>query len=471
MNKHYLLQGLTVLLCGLATAASAQVALPSVFTDHMVLQQQSSAPVWGWGYADQPIKVVGSWAPGDTTTTTVDAKGHWQVSIPTAAAGGPYTLSVIGDKTVTLQDVMLGEVWVCSGQSNMEWTANAGLTDKENEIAAANHPNIRFFHIPRRGSDAPQDDCAASWAVCTPQTMPNTSAVGYFFARQLTKDKGVPVGLIVSAWGGTPAEVWAPAEVVTDTPTLRENWSDKEYPWWPITPGVLYNQMIHPIAKYRIAGSLWYQGESNHEKYSSYGLLMKKLIESWRADFGKDMPFYFVQIAPFKYGSKENTPALLREQQEFVARLVPNTGMVVVSDQVDNVADIHPVSKQQVGIRLARLALAETYGEKLADYKSPVYKSMEVKKNKAMITFLNADCGLQCKGKKVEGLQIAGADGKWQPADGEVKGNSLIVSARGVKAPTQVRYCFDDATEGNLFTVAGLPVAPFRTDREMKIAE
>lgn len=469
MNKRYFRQCFTALFCGLATVASAQVALPSVFTDHMVLQQQSSAPVWGWGYANQPVKVVGSWAPGDTVTAMTQADGHWQVSIPTTAAGGPYTLHVIGDKTIILQDVMLGEVWLCSGQSNMEWTANAGLTNKDAEIAAANHPNIRFFHIPRRGAAFPQDDCDAAWAACTPQTMPNTSAVAYFFARKLQEEKDVPVGLIVSAWGGTPAEVWTPNELITGTPALKDNLVDKENPWWPNSPGALYNQMIHPVVPYRIAGSLWYQGESNHEKYATYGLLMKKLIEGWRADFGKDMPFYFVQIAPFKYGSKENTPALLREQQEFVSRLVPNTGMVVISDLVDNVGDIHPISKQQVGVRLARLALAETYGEKLSDYKSPVYKSMEVKKNKAILSFLDADGGLLCKGKKVEGLQIAGADGVWQPAEGEVKGSTLVVSARGVKIPTQVRYCFDDATEGNLFTIAGLPVAPFRTDREMKI--
>lgn len=471
MNKHYVMLALTALLCGWATVTSAQIALPSVFTDHMVLQQQSNVPVWGWGYSNQTVKVVGSWAPRDTVSTLIKSDGHWQVSIPTTKAGGPYTLTVIGDKTLAVQDVMLGEVWLCSGQSNMEWTANSGLTNKEAEIAAANHPNIRFFHIPRRGAASPQDDCDAAWAVCTPQTMPATSAVAYFFARKLQEEKGVPVGLIVSAWGGTPAEVWTPTERIAENPTLKNNLVDKDNPWWPNTPGALYNQMIHPVVPYRLAGSLWYQGESNHERQSTYGLLMKNLIEGWRSDFGQEMPFYFVQIAPFTYGSKENTPALLREQQELVSRLVPNTGMVVISDLVDNVADIHPISKQQVGLRLARMALAETYGEKLTDYKSPVYKSMEIKKNKVTISFLDAEGGLLCRGKKVEGLQIADADGQWQPAEGEVKGNTLIVSSRQVKNPAHVRYCFDDATEGNLFTTGGLPVAPFRTDRKMTIEE
>lgn len=469
MRRCFFIVGVWICVSILFSSITAQVSLPAVFTDHMVLQQKSDVPVWGWGYAGQQVRIVADWAPQDTVSVKVKPNGTWQTSLKTIGAGGPYTLTVISDREIKVNDVMLGEVWLCSGQSNMEWSAAAGLTNKDAEIAAADYPDIRFLQIPRRGSDTPQDDCNTSWTVCTPQTMPTTSAVAYFFGRKLYKEKNVPVGLIVSAWGGTPAEVWLPKEKVMDNPVLKNNRIEAEFPWGPSFPGTLYNYMIHPVVPYKVAGTIWYQGESNHEKASIYGLLMKSLIESWRDDFGQDMPFYFVQIAPFTYHSKENTPALLREQQEFVSKLIPNTGMVVISDLVDDVKNIHPISKQKVGLRLARMALAETYGENLTDYKSPTYKRMEIKRNKITIYFDNAESGLQCKDKKIEGLMIAGDDGNWLPAEGVIKGNTLVVSGRKLANPKQVRYCFDDATEGNLFTKAGLPVAPFRTDRKISL--
>lgn len=448
-----------------SAALQAQLTLPAVFSDNMVLQQNSEASVWGWGRASEKIKVVGSWAPADTAFATVASDGSWKTSLQTATAGGPYTLTVIGDETKQYRDVMLGEVWLCSGQSNMEWTANQNLVNKEAEIAAANYPDIRIFHIPRKGAKTPQNNCDAEWTKCTPETMRSTSAIAYFFARKLQQEMKVPVGIIVSAWGGTPIEVWIKKELIEADPILNAACPLKEYPWWPTEQGVLYNQMINPVIPYAMAGALWYQGEANHERYNTYGLAMRTMIEGWRSDFGKNFPFYFVQIAPFTYNAQGNTPALLREQQEFVTKLVPNTGMVVVSDLVADVKDIHPIDKQNVGLRLANLALAETYGLPLKDYKSPTFASIAVEKGKAVISFNDAQSGLMCPDKKIEGLKIAGEDGKYVEAEGTIKGDKLIVSAPEVKNPVAVTFCFDDATEGNLFSKAGLPVAPFRSDR------
>jgi sialate O-acetylesterase len=431
----------------------------------MVLQRQSEVPIWGCGIPTRMIQVVGSWAPTDTVATVVESTGRWKLSLKTGKAGGPYTLTVICEKSICLQNVLLGEVWLCSGQSNMEWKAIYGLVNQKEEIANANDDNIRFLHFPMRSAEYPQSDCDVNWAVCTSSTMQNTSAVAYFFARKLRKELNVPVGLIVSAWGGTGAECWVPEDRIMTNSRLKDNMIKEINPWWPNKPGALYNQMIHPIVPFRIAGTLWYQGEANCNYPQTYGLLMKTLIESWRKDFGKNMPFYFVQIAPFRYNSKENGPALLREQQEFVSKLVPRTGMVVVSDLVTDINNIHPINKQDVGLRLARMVLTEIYGNEQSDYKSPTYKSAEIKGNKILISFYDAENGLVCKGKKVEGLQVEGADGRWISADGVLKGNTLVVSSRTVSHPQAVRYCFDDDSQGNLFTPGGLSVAPFRTDR------
>lgn len=459
------ISGMTAGLLLLIANLNAQISLPSIFTDHMVLQQKSEVPVWGWGNSRSTVKVVGSWAPQDTSVAVVGPDGSWKTTLKTTAAGGPYTLHIIGNEKRVLQDVMLGEVWLCSGQSNMEWTPMHNIDNRDKEIAAANYPNIRFFHIPRRGATTPQNNVDALWATCTPDVMKNTSAVAYFFGRGLQKDLNVPVGLIVSAWGGTPAEIWVPEKPIKDNPQIYKTLPKKTNPWSPIEPGALYNQMIHPITPYSLAGAIWYQGESNRNYPDSYGFLLKALIDSWRGKFEKEFPFYLVQIAPFTYDSNNNGPALVREHQEWVSRNVPGTGMVVVSDCVANVKDIHPTDKQSVGLRLANMALGKTYGRLTSGYESPLFKEMIVKKNKAIISFLHAENGLMYKGKQIVGFRIAGADGVFEQAEVKIKNNTVEVSSSRVKNPVLVQYCFDDATIGNLFSKEGLPVAPFRTDR------
>lgn len=441
-----------------------KVVLPSVFSDNMVLQQRSEVAIWGWSDPGESIRIVCSWNTTDTVKVKADNTAAWKTTIKTAEAGGPYTISVFGSSNVALHNVMLGEVWICSGQSNMEWSVNHGITVSDEEIASADNPNIRIFHIQKIGADYPQNTCEASWAVSSPETMRSTSAVGYFFAREIQQKLDVPVGIIVAAWGGTPAEVWMEKSLVEDDPELNRVRYRREIDFWPDKPGVLYNSMIWPIMPYGIAGAIWYQGESNCGNHQVYSRLMKNLIGNWRAGFKKDFPFYQVQIAPYDYG-EGGTSEFLREQQEIVTRAVPNTGMVVVSDLVDNIKDIHPKNKIDVGRRLANYALAEKYAQDVGTYKSPAFESMKVEKNKVRVHFSNAGTGLKCTGKTPLTFLVAGADGNFFPATAKIDGSSVILSARQVKAPVAVRYCFDDTSTPDVFSAGGLPLAPFRTDK------
>ncbi len=451
---------------GMNAQTQTPLSLPALFSDHIVLQQQDSVPIWGWGEAGRTIHVVGSWLPTDTLSTKVDLTGRWTGKLKTTSYGGPYTLQIFTqgrtwDKIV-LQDVMLGEVWLCSGQSNMEWSPNNGIVNQKEEIKAANYPHIRFFSLEKQGSLTLQDDCQGRWEPCTPEVMQKRSAVAYFFGRHLHQELNVPVGLIVSAWGGTPAEVWIPKDSLPETAETKKIAESRKHPSWPVEAGTLYNSMIHPLLPYRIAGTIWYQGESNRDYPQSYTRLMETLISSWRKGFEQEFPFYLVQIAPHNYKSKNNGPALIREAQEQVARRVPHTGLVVTND-VGEYGNIHPKNKQAVGLRLGNFALGEHYGVLKKGYQSPVLKQAMVEGKKIILTFEHAEEGLTCPEKNIKGLYVAGEDGKFVEAKARIKGNRLEVSAREIKSPVAVRYCFDDATVGNLFNIQGLPMAPFQT--------
>lgn len=457
-----------VLSCALTVNGQTptRLQLPAIFSDHMVFQQQSHVPVWGWAGAGLTVKLVGSWMPNDTVSVKANNYGYWKAELPTIRYGGPYTLQIFSHDMrdrIELKDIMLGEVWLCSGQSNMEWSPDNGIQNRQQEIEAANHPNIRFFSLNKQGSRYLQEDCLAQWEQCTPETMRKRSAVAYLFGKKLQAALDVPVGLIVSAWGGTSAEVWVPRDTIMNNEKIAGNLVTRTSPWWPVEPGTLYNSMIHPLMPYDIAGVIWYQGESNRDKPSSYCLLMEKLIQSWRKGFGKDFPFYLVQIAPFNYDAVNNGPALIREAQEQVTHNVDNTGLVVINDKGDP-TNIHPKWKQEVGARLANMALGKHYGLLKEGYESPFLEGMTVRNGKAILTFSNAEKGLVCTDKEVKGMVIAGEDGRFVEAKTRIKGNQITVFSPQVKNPTAVRYCFDNATIGNLFNREGLPVAPFRTD-------
>jgi sialate O-acetylesterase len=446
------------------TCVFANIRLPAVLGDNMVLQQQSTVKLWGWSAPGEKIFVTASWS---TTVDSVIASGDakWSIVVETPAAGGPYTITFKGNNTIVLNNVMIGEVWVCSGQSNMEWSSVHGLSQVKADLPNSANPNIRFFHIPKTTAVYPQEDCAASWKECAPETLKGFSAVAYYFGKQLQQQLNVPVGLINTSWGGTAAEVWAPADLVEDDPVLKAA-AAKIAPvnWWPNVPGRAYNAMIAPVTPFAIAGAIWYQGESNTSTAATYKQLMTTLIDSWRKDWNKDFPFYYVQIAPFTYANK-NIGALLREAQTQTLTH-PHTGMVVITDLVDNIKDVHPQNKKDVGARLAAWALAETYHRQGIAYKSPMYRNMTVNKDKVTVYFNHAPNGLMIRQgeKKATEFYMAGEDKNFFPADVRIEGDHVILSCKQVKNPSAVRFAFSNTATANIFSKEGLPVTPFRTD-------
>src|SRR6188768_2166572 len=314
--------------------SSATIRLPAIIGDHMVLQQNSTVKIWGWCDAAEKIKLKTGW---DTTTYNAvgGSNAKWMIELKTPKAGGPYKITITGSNTIEIEDVLIGEVWLCSGQSNMEMSVSWGLKQYEPDVAAATNKNIRFFYVPRITAEYPQDDLKAKWVVCNPEDMRRFSMVGYFFGQKINAELNSPVGLINSSWGGTPAEVWTPKEAITADPVLEAASKQlKEAAWWPVQTAYNYNAMIYPFINYNIAGALWYQGEANVGTAATYNQLMSTMIRSWRKAWGKEFPFYYVQIAPFS----GYTSAYLREQQTKTL-LVPKTGMVVTSDLVDNIKD------------------------------------------------------------------------------------------------------------------------------------
>lgn len=446
-----------------ASLTWAQLRLPNVFGDHMVLQQQSSVPIWGWAGPGEELTITASWNKNDPMKVKTPSSGNWKVIIKTPVAGGPHTLSIKGNSEIVIQDILIGEVWLCSGQSNMEWSMTAS-TDGKAEIPAAAIPSLRLFRVNRSSAEFPQVRGEGQWQVCSPQTVAAFSAVGYFFGKKLGADLKVPVGLISSCWGGTPAEAWTPREMVEGDPDLKASADlQKEVPWGPTEPGVLYNSMIHPLVPYGIAGVIWYQGEANTIAPFTYQKLMKTMIDGWRAAFNKEFPFYYVQIAPFKYG-RSYEGVLIRDQQSKLLG-VPGTGMVIISDKVEDVGDIHPKFKKPVGERLANLAEANTYKRPILGTQSPVYKSMTVEKGgKIRVSFDHAEIGLVNQGGDPNQFMIAGDDKKFVPAMAKIDGSTVVVSAKTIKNPVAVRFCWDNTSIPNLFNKEFLPVSAFRTD-------
>jgi sialate O-acetylesterase len=446
----------------LATTSWANVTLPSILNSNMVLQQQTDIMIWGWADPTEKVTVSASWESRPVSTTCTD-NAIWKVSLRTPQAGGPYTITINGYNKVELTNILIGEVWLCSGQSNMEMTASGGAKDARAELPTAFNANIRFFKIPKRAADSPQVDVRGNWAVCDSLTMKYFSAVGYFFGKKLQNTLNVPIGLIDMSWGGSFMDSWVPEPIAMLYPeTRRSAQTMPKAPWAPNKPGVLYNGMAAPITSFPIAGVIWYQGEANRHDASAYYKLTHALVDSWRGVWQKDFPFYYVQIAPYTYGDKYQTAATRESQTK--AMDIPKSGMIVTTDLVDNLKDIHPAYKKEVGNRLAKWALAETYGQNVGLYKSPQYRSMQVDGNKIRITFDHAPNGLIAKGTDIAELEIAEADKVFSKAQARIKGNTLEVWAENIKNPVAVRFAFRDAPVPNLFSKEGLPVIPFRTD-------
>jgi sialate O-acetylesterase len=475
--------------CCYSSTVCADVRPAALFSDNMVLQQGIKTPIWGWADEGEPVTVV---FRGQRVKTTAK-HGKWMVKLSNLKAGGPDTLVISGKNTIELKNVLVGEVWVCSGQSNMEFPLSRSYESKADIESSAN-ANIHLFVVPNRKADSPAEDVKSNWQECNSNTVPHFSAVGYYFGRDLQKARGVPVGLIQSDWGGSPAEVWMRREILENNPEYKEDILDgytvknkqfeealavyekqkgtekvgtkKAAPRIPWKPSELYNGMIAPIIPYEIKGAIWYQGEANAGRAYEYRTLFPDLIRNWRHDWTEgDFTFLAVQLAPFraiKEQPDESDWAELREAQLIATRALPKVGMAVITD-VGNPKDIHPTQKKPVGERLALAARGIAYREKI-EYSGPIYRSMKVKGDKAVLAFDHAGNGLEARDGKLKGFAICGADHKFVWARAAIEGNKVIVSSPEVTKPVAIRYGWADCPVVNLWNKDGLPATPFRTD-------
>ncbi|MBW8687401.1 sialate O-acetylesterase [Chitinophaga rhizophila] len=447
-------------------ALHATVKPHSLFTHHMVLQQGMPVPVWGEAATGEKVTV----SFNGQQVSTVARDGKWIVKLsPLPYITKPATLTISGENTVTIKDVLVGEVWICSGQSNMERQLGPRppqppVTDWEKERDQANFPLVREYYVPLKYSATPLDDVNQQWQVCSPQTVSDFSAVGYFFTSELYKKLKVPVGFIFTAYGGTPAEDWTSAEAMTSNPALTDfvqHYDQIKYSYVPAgkLKNGLYNGMIHPLLPYAVKGVAWYQGEANAEHPAIYPELLSNMIRNWRTDFARpDLPFLIVQIAPFQH-----MPPEIREAQLKVVQKVPHTALIVTTDCGD-ANDIHPSNKRPVGERLAIAAAGMVYKQP-GEYAGPMYKGFAIKGNQVVLQFTHTGKGLKTKDDApLKGFTIAGADKQFQPATAVIKGNTVIVSAAGIKKPVAVRYGWSNVPDVNLYNSADLPASPFRTD-------
>ena len=503
MKRIHQFTCLTLGLVLLATAARAEeIKLASIFTDHMILQRELPLTIWGTGPAGETITVTFA---SQKKTAAIDADGKWQVKLAplhASAESRDLTIESKGVKT-NITDVVVGEVWLASGQSNMEWLLT-NTTGASNVIATAGDPLLRLFGVGRSVSDTPVTVVTGQWSACTSSNAGVFSAVGYFFGRDLRKSLNIPVGIIRSAWGGTTAQAWTSQETLAGDPLLKKRIEEYELaiknydpvkaetqyqaalvkfkeaaatakadgqptpkePTKPRPPGPnqnsparLYNGMIAPLVPLSFRGVIWYQGESDAGRAQEYRTLFPALIKNWRQVFGHDFPFLFVQIAPYK-----SQPPEIRDAQLYAWRSVPNTAMAVITDYGD-AGNIHPRDKEPVGARLALAARALAYGEKI-EYSGPVFDAVKFDGARAILSFQHCGAGLIAKGDALKGFTITG-DTNFVPATATIDGQHVIVTSEQVAQPVAVRYGWENVPDVNLFNKDGLPATPFRTDKSI----
>lgn len=501
--KKILYNTLFIILFFSTSPLKGDVKLPAIISDNMVLQQKATVNIWGKARPSEKIKVSASWSK-QVYTTLADQQGKWilQITTPTKSTLS-HSLYIVGDNKLVVNNILVGEVWLCSGQSNMAFPVakakgwHTGILNEEQEMKDADYPEIRLFQVAQKLSpEQPLDDCQGQWMICNAENLKTFSAVAFFFGRNLYKNIQTPIGLIHSSWGGTHAESWTKASVIEHDPIYSQLIEDQQkvkdnYPQdllkyeadsanyiaqkekgntsiqAPKKPigiyhnkalSTLWNAMINPIVDYTIKGVIWYQGESNSIRYKDYTQVFSNMIDSWRKEWeNPNMPFYFVQIAPHY-----KQPPQIREAQLNTWQTVKNTGMVVTTDCGDS-TDIHPRNKRVVGDRLAYWALAKDYGQKIP-FSGPLYKTMKVEANKAILSFDYADNGLTSSNTELKGFMIAGNDKKFYAAFAKIEGNKVIVSSSEVPNPKAVRYGWDKFFRVNFYNGANLPASPFRTD-------
>jgi sialate O-acetylesterase len=488
---------LTALIFFLSVSAWADVTLPAVLADHMVVQRGLPVHVWGMAAPNEAVSVT---FRGETRSATADENGRWSVFLAPGEAGGPFQLNVKASNTIALNDVLVGDVWIASGQSNMEFSMT-DLVNASSEIAGAEFPKIRLFLVEHKPADYPLENVRSKgWAACTPETVADSSAVAYFFARNLQQKLGVPIGLIESFWGGTPAESWtslrglaadaslmpvfaarAKTLATQSTTVLQLEREERQFQlaveqakaegkpipgrqWHPDfaawAPAALYNGMIAPVTSFAIRGAIWYQGEANTgpDRAPLYAQLFQTMIRDWRNAWGEgDFPFLFVQIANWNTAAEDLWPDVRNAQRKALA--LKNMGMAVTID-IGDAVDIHPKNKQDVGFRLSLAARAIAYGEKI-EWSGPLYRQVTPEEHALRVWFEHAN-GLVAKGAALTGFEVAGADGKYSAAEAKIDGASVVVSSSSVLTPVSVRYGWAANPTCNLFNKEGLPASPFQ---------
>lgn len=489
-----------------AVLSQAEVRLPKIFSSHMVLQREQPIHLWGWS---EPGETVSASFHGTTVSTTGDPLGHWSLYLPPQTAGGPFQLTVKANNSVTLDDVLVGDVWFASGQSNMEmplggFPNSAYVDNAAAEIKNANHPNMRLFLVDRKASEYPLNDFTGnpSWTVCTPETAAKFSAVAYFFGRDLENQEHVPIGLIDSTWGGTPGGAWVsmdglssdaslmpvfaswttmadeqtdmPAKIAeekredaearsSNRPLPKHSWHANPDSW---APAALFNGMVAPAVSFSMKGVIWYQGESDSgpERAPMYSKVFPKLISDWRAHWREgDFPFLYVQISSFKSNATETWPIIREAQLRTLA--LTNTGMAVTID-IGNPDNVHPANKQAVGDRLALAARAIAYGEHI-EYSGPLFRQTSTENSGIRVWFDHVDGGLVAKGGELQGFEIAGEDHHFIPATARIDGQTVLVTSPQVSRPEYVRYGWANAPTVNLFNSIGLPASPFTSEEKI----
>jgi len=449
-------------------SGSAKVKLPAVFSDNMVLQQQTDAALWGKALPGEKLEVITSWN-NKNYLVNVDNQGNFKLKVQTPKAGGPYEITFFDGEKLILHDVLIGEVWFCSGQSNMQMPVKGFTTmpvlNSNEVIATSANPSIRLFLTKRNKSLSPLDDFlnGERWGKCIPENVADFSAAAYFFGVTLQKVLGVPVGLIDDSWGGTRIEPWMSTSGLQnfDFVKLPDKKMKKDFSHQ--TPTVLYNALVHPFVGYAIKGAIWYQGEANRKDPVNYEKLMPGLIKDWRKNWNiGDFPFYYAQIAPFYYGKGHNS-AFLREAQLKASTVLPNTGMACMMD-IGEKYNIHPCRKKITGERFAWLALSKTYGLKGIVAEGPTLKNITTEGSIVNLTFDNAPLGLTSYGKELKNFKIAGDDKKFYSAKATITRKGITLSCPYVEKVAAVRYAFDDFVVGDLFNTYGIPASSFRTD-------
>ncbi len=474
-SYKYLIMGISFL--AVSFSVKAQIRLPKIIGSNMVLQREKPLPIWGWASAGEKITV--QFLDQEKFAVANDS-GYWRVELsPVKASFKPEQMTIKGRNTITLTNILVGEVWLCSGQSNMEYPMKRfagytkpfkGVDSADLELSTTNE-NIRLFNVEKVLSVL--DVTSKGWNSSDSNSMKNFSAAGYFFAKNIQKEINVPIGMIASSWGGSRIEPWTPATGYETLPAFTKETAIASFKIDGETPGKYYNKMILPLAPFALRGFLWYQGESNCmiNDGMRYADKMQALIGSWRKQWGSNnLSFYSVLIAPYNYATRKDklphTPETLAEfwEAQVQSLRIPHTALIVTTDLVDQLNNIHPSYKWEVGRRLALLALANDYGDKRLVYSGPVYKKIQVKKDKIIVSFTNAG-GLQSNdGKPLNWFTIAGSDGKFVEATAIIKGAKVLVSSPMVLQPTTVRFAWNEAAQPNLFNAAGLPAGPFRTD-------